>query len=278
MRLLTLLLLSTQLFTLPSPHCFFLPENNLAIPTGIKNQGLTFDQYNAVIDKVEKVYSPIAASYGKKIQFNRLWESPIVNAGTYPKGDTWIINLYGGYARHPAISEDGYALVLCHEIGHHIGGAPKKESVKWSSGEGQADYFATLKCLRRVFRKDDNIAIVANMQDIPAAITDKCHGPFKEEWESALCIRTTMAGISPGNISADIRGTIPPDISNSDSGTVEELFTGYPEPQCRLDTYFMGSVCEVGSNLRVSQTDEAINTCHEKNGYTVGLRPKCWHK
>ena len=278
MRLLSLLLLSTQLFSVPFNHCFFLPENNLAIPTGIKNQGLTLEQYNAVIDKVENIYTPIAASYGKKLQINRLWESPIVNAGTYVQGNTWVINMYGGYARHPAISEDGYALVLCHELGHHIGGAPKKESVRWSSGEGQADYFATLKCLRKVFRKDDNIAVVAAMTNIPPIITEKCHGPFKEEWEAALCIRTSMAGISPGNISADIRGTTPPDIMNSDTGIVEELFTGYPEPQCRVDTYFQGSICEVSSTRTVSQTDEAVNTCHEKNGHVAGLRPKCWHR
>lgn len=262
----------------PQDHCTFLPENNLAIPTSIKNQGLTPEKYHAVIDKVEKVYSPIATSYGKTLQINRLWDSPVVNAGTYRKDDTWIINLYGGYARHPAISEDGYALVICHEIGHHIGGAPKKDSVKWSSAEGQADYFATLKCLRKVFKDDDNIAIVAAMENVPVEVTEKCHRPFQEEWEAALCIRTTMAGISPGAISADIRGSLPPSLSTPDENVVEELFERHPNPQCRLDTYFQGSICEVSSFRTLSQSDETVNTCHEANGHISGLRPRCWHK
>src|SRR5688572_21732024 len=89
-----------------------LPENNLAIPVHNKNEGLTEIQYNKVIDKVESVYRPIIEEMGIKLTVNRLWESPRVNAGATKKGKEWIINLYGGYARHPLVTEDGYALVI----------------------------------------------------------------------------------------------------------------------------------------------------------------------
>ena len=62
------------------------------------------------------------------LKIEKKWSSATVTAGTYRdiRNKQWIINLYGGLARHPLITEDAYALVICHEIGHHIGGAPKK--------------------------------------------------------------------------------------------------------------------------------------------------------
>jgi Zn-dependent protease with chaperone function len=54
--------------------------------------------------------------------------------------------MFGGLARDPLVTKDGFSAVICHEIGHHIAGAPRK-GFSWASNEGQADYFATTKCL-----------------------------------------------------------------------------------------------------------------------------------
>ncbi len=259
-----------------------LPSNNLAIPVSEKNEGLSESQFNAIIDKVENVYRPIVKKAGRKLTITRLWESPIVNAGTFRKGKEIIVRLYGGYARHSMVTEDGYALVICHELGHHLGGVPRKVyeatgEVAWPSVEGQADYFATLKCLRKVFRKDDNVEAAKNL-NIPDYIKEKCSGPFEQEWEKALCMRTTMAGIAIANISADIRNTERPDIETPDQNVVEETYEAHPEPQCRLDTYFQGSICEVSSYRSISDSDEAQGTCHAKSGHKEGTRPLCWFR
>lgn len=258
-----------------------LPENNLAIPIAHKNDGLSDIQYNAVIDKVESVYRPIIEEMGNKLTINRLWDDPRVNAGTTKKGKEWILNLYGGYARHPLVTEDGYALVICHELGHHMGGAPKKvldgTNPGWPSVEGQADYFATLKCLRKIFRKDDNVAITSLMS-VPQLITDKCSASFKTDWEIAICKRTSVAGMAIAAISADIRSTEVPSVETPDQTVVESTYEAHPVPQCRLDTYFQGSVCEVSSTRSVSIEDETKGTCHEVNGHESGLRPSCWFK
>ena len=113
---------------------------------------------------------------------------------------------------------------------------------------------------------------------IPALVKEKCSIPFKEEWEKALCARTTMAGITVSHISADIRNTDLPVVDTPDQSIVAETFDGHPEPQCRLDTYFQGSICEVSSAKPVSATDEAEGTCHQKNLHADGLRPLCWFK
>lgn len=277
------LIVSSYVFACTEPGTGFLPENNLSIPVSEKSVGLSSQQYHAVIDKVLKVYRPIARDYGAILRVNRKWTSEVVNAGTYrddKKPYLWIINLYGGFARHPHITEDGYALVVCHEIGHHIGGAPKKvvdNVTSWASTEGQSDYFATLKCLRKVFASEDNIKIVRSL-DVPDRVKEDCEKSFLTGWEVALCIRTSMAGLSVAKVNADTRKVELPDFTTPDPTTVEVTSNNHPVPQCRLDTYFAGSVCEVPSTDVVSQEDEAKGTCHRKFKMTSGLRPGCWFK
>lgn len=274
----SLISLTSLILSLPS-LASILPPNNLAIGISDKNEGLTEAQYYEVINKVEKVYAPIVKSMGKKLTIKRLWENPRVNAGTLRNGKEIIINLYGGYARHPYVTEDGYALVICHELGHHLGGSPQKTTQEgssiWPSTEGQADYFATLKCLRKVFRHDDNVEVMKPLT-VSEEVRTKCSEPFKEEWEKAMCMRTTMAGIAIAHISSDIRQTEAPQIETPDSSVVEKTFEAHPLPQCRLDTYFQGSICEVSSYRSVSNSDETTGTCHSKKGHTLGTRPLCW--
>lgn len=55
----------------------------------------------------------------------------------------------------PIMSKEVLAFSLCHEIGHLLGGEPRKlsPSPHWSSAEAQADYFAATSCLPRVLRE-----------------------------------------------------------------------------------------------------------------------------
>lgn len=268
------------LFIIESSLASILPENNLVIPLRLHNEGLTEEQYNAVITKVETIYSPIILKEGKKLIMNKLWADPRVNAGTFKQGNNIVINLYGGYARHPLVTEDGYALVICHEIGHHLGGLPRKifqgNVQGWPATEGQADYFATLKCLRKVFRSDDNIAIT-RAQNVSPSVLKPC-SIFKRNWERAICVRTTIAGIAIAAISADVRRENPPSVETPDLGTVEATFDAHPDSQCRLDTYFQGSICQVNSTVPVSDKNEVLGTCHPSKKYLQGMRPTCWFK
>jgi hypothetical protein len=197
--------------------------------------------------------------------------------------------MFGGLARHETITEDGMSLVVCHEIGHHIGGAPKKGgsaggwgggagASTWASNEGQADYFATLKCLRKSFLNDDNIAIVSLMT-VPKALTDACKKSSKNDKEdNALCIRTSMAGKSVSDLFS-VLGRLPATkFETPDSKVVTKTDDNHPKAQCRLDTYFQGSLCEIGMNEDVSQKEEVKGTCHGSLGHKVGLRPLCWFK
>ena len=67
------------------------------------------------------------------------------------KGTEHQVYLMGGFARLKDMSPEGLLLTACHEMGHGIGGNPKKTPASphdiGSTTEGQADYFATKTCL-----------------------------------------------------------------------------------------------------------------------------------
>ena len=259
-----------------------LPPNDLYFSPMDKNEGLSEIQYHEVIDKVEKVYAPVAKEYDATLIIDRKWSSGTVNAGTFRevKKKRWIINLYGGLARHPLITEDSYALVICHEIGHHIGGAPKKiidEKIFWASTEGQSDYWATLKCLRRVLKKENNELVIKDFI-VPPIVSSECENSFNSKKEHALCIRLAMAGQALSKISAGIRLAPIPEFDTPDSNIVTQVFDKHPVPQCRLDSYFQGALCPQSLRENVSQLEDKKGTCHFDDGYKAGRRPLCWYR
>lgn len=257
----------------------FLPENDLNIPVNAKRTGgLTEAQFNAVIEKVETIYAPLAAQMGGKLKIARKWSDGTVNANATRIGG-WNVNMYGGLARHETITEDGFALVVCHEIGHHMGGAPKVGFFlnRWASNEGQSDYFATLKCLRKTFLNDDNVKIVRKM-NAPKSLIQACTKQWRNLNDSALCIRNGMAGMSVSNLFAAMRNKPEGKFETPDANVVSKTNDSHPAHQCRLDTYFQGALCDVSMNENVSQKDEVEGTCHGSLGHEVGLRPLCWFK
>ncbi|MEK7859177.1 MAG: hypothetical protein AAB320_08555 [Elusimicrobiota bacterium] len=251
----------------------FLPENDLKIPVGDVNAlGIDQASFNAVLDRVEKLYTPIIAAKGGKLVVNRRWDDATVNASANQQGSTWFINMYGGLARHQAISAEGFALVACHEIGHHIGGFPKI-SGRWATNEGGADYFATLKCLRQVFTGSENTAALD-----PVAVK-ACGELFPEAGARKLCESNGMAGMSVAVLFQALRKQpTPPTFGTPDPSVVTRTNDAHPDTQCRLDTYFQGGLCTKPVSEDVSNSAPAPGACTVANGFTAGIRPRCWYK
>ena len=172
--------------------CLYLPKNNYKIPVNnFQEGGITEAQFNAVITKVAKYYEPIVKAHGGVLKVNRLWKDGTVNASAERDGNTWIVNMYGGLARHRVVNEDGFTLVMCHETGHHLGGYPIISGDDWASNEGQSDYFATMKCFRRINEKANNVKRLSQAQ-VPAIVKEACSKQFKSADEIALCARNSM--------------------------------------------------------------------------------------
>ncbi len=282
------LLLASIALSVPSIACTingqegFVPENNLKISAFSKRVGgITEDQFNSIIDKYETMYSPIVKSLGGDLLIERKWTDATVNAYAQQLGKTWKVSMFGGLARHETITEDGFALVVCHELGHHIGGAPRKVSPwssPWASNEGQADYFATLKCLRRGWERDNNEEIVRAM-DVPETLQKACSAQHLWNQDYYTCIRGGMAGLSVAKLFQALRNsTVEPKFDTPDTKVVTKTDDNHPATQCRLDTYFQGSLCEISFHEDVSSSSEVTGTCHGTTGQNIGLRPLCWFK
>lgn len=255
----------------------FLPENDLHIGVGsLEDRGITQEEFNKVLDTVQKIYGPIVAEKGANLVIKRNWTDTTVNAYAQQQGKNWIISMYGGLARHEAITQDGFALVACHEMAHHLGGAPKKSG--WATIEGQADYAANLKCLRRVFSDGASESFTRPRADDPIA-AQTCDKAFSSQLDKNVCLRGIMAGKSVTALFKQL-GNEPQDaqLDTPDPTVVTTMYTSHPETQCRLDTYFQGSQCVKPVGENVSDTDLFAGTCNVKTGQTSGLRPRCWYK
>lgn len=254
----------------------FLPPNDMKIPVGsVHAKGIAEAQFNAVLDTIQKIYGPELATIGATLKINRRWTDETVNASAQQSGKTYILNMYGGLARHAAVTMDGFALVACHEMGHHIGGAPKSS---WASIEGQADYYANLKCLRKVFA-DPSASAFTQPKGSAETARKACEGAFKTAEDRGICVRNAMAGQSVADLfKALTNSSVAPSYDTPDTTVVTTMMTKHPPTQCRLDTYLQASICQQPVSAAVSNTNVAAGTCTRSGGFPTGYRPLCWYK
>jgi hypothetical protein len=255
----------------------FFPPNKLKIGVNqILDANMSEATFNKVIGKIDAYYRPIMAQKGGNLVIDKNWQDGTVNAYADRQGNNWIIKMYGGLARHPIITEDGFTLVVCHETGHHLGGAPKFPG-QWAADEGEADYFANLKCLRNVWAGENNVEIVKTL-GVPSAVAKNCEMSFGDANAIAICERASMAGLSSAKLMQALSGEGPVDFSTPDSHIVPATYDQHPAAQCRLDTYYAGSICQVAASEPLSDTDPHVGACATETGSTRGYRPLCWYK
>jgi hypothetical protein len=274
--LLTTLLVTTAFACDIHGKSGFAPENNRQIPAdSLATNGMTKERFNTIISRVEKAYSPIVKQKGGRLHIVRGWNDNTVNAYAKRTMLFWQINMFGGLARHPLVTDDGFMLVVCHELGHHIGGAPKVS--EWAANEGQADYYGTMKCMRKILENDDNQTIISNMKVDDEAQT-KCQSMYHNQNEIALCERISMAGKSLALVLADLGGTSNVAFNTPDKSVVTATDDKHPAAQCRLDTYFSGILCDKSWDQDVDNRNPATGVCTKRDGYSNGTRPLCWYK
>jgi len=270
-----------------------LPPNNLYLQDNVNAlANMTEQDFNTIINNIVDYYRPIVAARGGRLMSNNLWTDPTVNASAQQSGTSWILNMYGGLARRPEVTSDGFAMVVCHELGHHLGGFPFYGDRDWAASEGQADYFATQSCAREIWRTQtaENARFRTLVGDFEKK---KCDAAWSRPDDQDLCYRTAAAGQSLATLLGALRtGSTPPRFDTPDTHKVAVTYTGHPEAQCRLDTYFNGALCGVsfdknqipGRNPDGGQLGQDAElsaskaSCMTAAGYTSGVRPLCWFK
>lgn len=268
------LLISTKIFAI-------LPDEDVKNYKNINKElfkPLTENDLKEIIDRIHKIYGDvIQKNYNAKLVFNANWEDNTVNSfATRPDEKIFQINIPGGMVRAKGMTKDSLALVLCHELGHHIGGAPRTTLYNgWPSAEGQSDYFATSKCLKRYFYelRTENVDIASN---IPEKVIQDCNKVYTDFTEMKICVRSILASIEFANFINQLPTTkIPIKLETPDPKVVRGTnINDYPRPQCRFDTLYQGALCKIPGTELNSQTDLAQNTCMDDT--ELGARPKCW--
>ena len=127
-----------------------LPPNNLHIYDNV-NKIANIDEklFNQIIDAIVDQWKPLAALHGATLTVDKKWNDGTVNAYAQQNGNVWNVAMFGGLARRPEVTPDGFALVVCHELGHHFGGYFFYGATHWASAEGEADYFAHKLALKK---------------------------------------------------------------------------------------------------------------------------------
>lgn len=235
-------------------------------------------EFNQILDSVKKVYQPIFKKQHMNFRIERGWDDKQANAYAGVRGQDRYILVYGGYARHKLMTKDAFLSVVCHEIGHHLGGFPRKSSSPWSSSEGQADYFSTLKCMKEVLRNADDNEEVASALDLPEEVKKQCRFQYARDNDYFICLRSAKAAEDHGRVIADLTSITNTSVSLLTPSTDIKLVTNlqHPTPQCRVDTKYQGALCNVSTLVPLDAVDETKGACHFNNFNILGNRPACW--
>jgi len=286
MRRLGLVLLATGSLA-ATAQASILPDNNLWLQDNLEaNTGITQEQFDAVINETSAIFAPIIQSFGGQLAVQHLWTDPTVNANASQSGNTWNVNMYGGLARRAEVTRDGFSMVLCHEIGHHLGGFPFVSN--WAADEGQADYFATHACPQLLWGMD-TAGNAAARAEIPATPKAKCDAVYNTEDAQNLCYRTVIAGKHLADLLGALGGT-EASYDTPDTSVVRTTNHAHPAAQCRLDTYIAGALCTndydktviagkdlgAGRNGTEAESRSATQYCASRDNFEFGTRPTCW--
>ena len=251
-------------------------ENDMYISAStLSVNGIDEETFDAILDRVADIYGDVFKEdfNNATLKVDRRWSSGTVNAYASRQGSIWKITMHGGLARHKTITADAFALVACHEVGHHIGGAPKK-GTRWATNEGQADYWGNLKCMRKYLAGLDHAKYLSD-KEVPQYVVDVCAQQFETEEENLMCHRMSLAGESLAMLFKELRKeTVDPKFDTPSEEKVSKTVDSHPKTQCRMDTYFNGGLCTVDHNEDVDQQDPTVASCMNEEEF--GSRPLCW--
>jgi hypothetical protein len=299
------LLLAVFFVTSSNVSATFIAEEDLAIqslPKGYSND-ITEAEFKAILKKIGDTYSPIVSKFGGKLQMQGDWKSKKLNAGARQMFGSWQVAISGELARHPDLTADGFALIVCHELGHHLGGFPIAAAMPvpipievpnteaWAATEGQSDYFATQICAKKIWadEKAKNATFRQTAKDI---VRNGCDAIYKSVDEQDLCYRTVSGVQSMIRTMANLMKKDEPKLETPDQTVVDKTLDKHPPVQCRLDTSFQGAICPMNWDESVipgkkvssgvdsieAEQESARYSCTASAGFNYGIRPACWFK
>lgn len=242
------------------------------------------DMFDDVIARLTSLYHAEVASLGGNLIIQGNWVYPEFGASAQRLNSDWLVTVYGGVARFRSMTIDSLALVICHELGHHLGGAPKKSQIlwtDWASTEGQADYFATAKCFPRYLdsfstqNSASQITLDGKIREQCEAATQRQNSPDSKNMDR--CLRTAEAAFwTYESVRLLMKETTPVSFERKDSTVVSQTNEKHPAPQCRLDTAVAGLLCPKSFTEKFDDNNPKPGACHA-SFFPGFARPECWY-
>jgi hypothetical protein len=234
-----------------------------------------------IFSEIEALYLPFARERNQTLSLLVRPDSRSVVASAEGDKTQAKVIVHGGLLRSKRLTADGLRSVLCHEIGHVFGGTPKRRApMEWDgpmtddgftyvSSEGQADYYSTAVCFRRLVKGQNHASLIDHSRVTPrlARLCDFAWG--KDTEDSWICKRAALGGENLLLLVADF----PISFETPDRAiTRETLGYTYPSRQCRLDTILAGALCRRQLPLDLALVGKEEAAC----GETEARRPACW--
>lgn len=205
-------------------------------------KGLSESAYYKVLGTFMVEYFQLVKSKtGKDFVVSFDWQNKYFGAFAKDEGNKYSISLWGGMSRAEGMTEELAYFILCHELGHILGGNPKQTipGSDWASSEGQSDFFAAKRCMPHLMKK------IPMKKRLASKRTDElCRGNFQCE---------TIASIGKEFINFAQRWSFQnyTEVKLGDIPVEKPknlLRNVYPTDQCRLETVIQGASCLVNSN------------------------------
>lgn len=233
-----------------------------------------------IIKEAQLLYATTAITTFGKPLFISVEENESVSAAADHTSAELKVILNSRLLKSPRLTADGLRMIICHELGHLFGGAPRShppfewdglvasDGLTFMSSEGQADYYAGLVCFKKLARLSD---IAVDEARIGSELRRKCQelAGFEED-ELELCYRAALGGLDFLTVTYDF----PISCETEDTSVAPDLIRNtYPSRQCRLDTIIRGASCPDDFLLALDFTHDSSNSCR----MSYAERPPCWH-
>lgn len=253
------------------------------------SEGITKEEFESISELGTKAYKSYIKKFGADFTIAPQWDNNNLNATAIKKGSEWKVILFGGLAKFSGVTKDGYTVVLCHEIGHLVGGFPfynqssDEAKLSYRSTEGNADYFATHDCFQRLFIEDteNNKKAEENSSDF---VKEICKNTHEDTNRQQICMRAINA--SHGFWSSfltHLKSGTKVSLEQKDPKVVDKTVSSYPSFQCRVDTSVAGATCHKPSYedndypLTLEEMDSlTCNSNEQEYDHYKGVRPRCW--
>ncbi len=267
----------------PIEGCFTLPEAKRRIEAENRLQKFRFSspfrpavplaEIQNVVRVFEETFGPEFARNGQNLKIVLDEAKTDFNAFANVDGNDRVIVLHSkAVAFQGNVNTDVVGLILCHELGHHLGGEPLVAD-RDMSAEGQADYYATSKCMRRLLRTP---YFQDRAQAVDPTFQSYC-GTFFVFGEVPECARGLQASATLAAITARINLIETPSMDHSENQKVHITNLKHPSLQCRLDTLRAGGLCRKSERIEMTKTAPNEGVCSVEDSSLFEIRPGCWY-